>query len=132
MLAIDTNILIRYLTNDHPEQSQRARKLIDGHDVWVPTTVLLETEWVLRSVYRYTPTQIARSLRKFAGMARVALEHGALAAQALNWVEQGMDFADALHLGASDQCEALATFDTDFIKSAQKVRAATVVRAPWI
>jgi predicted nucleic acid-binding protein len=51
MLAIDTNLIVRYLTGDHPEQSPKARALIDSEDVFVCTTVLLETEWVLRSVY---------------------------------------------------------------------------------
>jgi predicted nucleic acid-binding protein len=99
---------------------------VDGQDVWVPTTVLLETEWVLRSVYRYTPTQIAVALRKFAGLPHVAVANAALAAPALNWAERGMDFADALHLGAADHCEAFATFDTDFVKAAEKTGAGNV------
>lgn len=127
MLAVDTNVIVRYLTNDHPQQSPRARKLVDGQDVWVATTVLLETEWVLRSVYRFTPVQIAAALRQFAGLPRVTLENPALAAQALDWVELGLDFADALHLGASGRCEAFATFDTDFIKAAKKARAGNVL-----
>ena len=127
MLAVDTNVIVRYLTNDHPQQSPRARKLVDGHDVWVPTTVLLETEWVLRSVYRHAPAAIAVALRKFAGMPRVALENPALAVQALDWAERGMDFADALHLGASDRCEAFATFDAEFTKSAKKASAGRVI-----
>jgi predicted nucleic-acid-binding protein len=127
MLAVDTNVIVRYLTNDHPRQSRLARELVDGQDVWVPTTVLLETEWVLRSVYRYSTVQITTALRKFAGLPRVALENPALAAQALNWVEQGMDFADALHLGAgSDNCEAFVTFNTDFIKAARKTNTPNV------
>ena len=129
MLAVDTNVIVRYLTKDHPQQSPRARRLVDGQDIWVPTTVLLETEWVLRNAYRYTPAQIAVALRKFAGMPRVTVENAALAVQALDWVEQGMDFADALHLGACGHCEAFATFDIDFIKAAQKSRAG-IVRAP--
>lgn len=119
MLAVDTNVLVRYLTNDHPEQSPRARRLVEREDVWVPTTVLRETEWVLRSVYRYAPAQIAAALRKFAGLPRVALENPSVAAQALDWAEQGMDFADALHLGAAGQCAAFVTFDAGFIKAAR-------------
>ncbi|HEX5327551.1 MAG TPA: type II toxin-antitoxin system VapC family toxin [Acetobacteraceae bacterium] len=126
MLAVDTNVLVRYLTNDHPEQSPRARKLVDGNRIWVSTTVLLETEWVLRSVYRYTPAQIAAALRRFAGLRGVALENAALVARALDWVGQGMDFADALHLGAADHCEAFATFDTDFIRAAKTANAGRV------
>ena len=78
---------------------------------------------------RYTPAQIAIALRKFAGLPHVTVENAALAAQALNWAEQGMDFADALHLGAADHCEAFATFDTDFVKAAKKTSAGNV-RSP--
>jgi predicted nucleic-acid-binding protein len=45
MLAVDTNLVVRYLTLDHREQSPLAKALIDGNEFWVATTVLLETEW---------------------------------------------------------------------------------------
>src|SRR5271165_3450212 len=54
MLAIDTNLVVRYLVGDDPGQAARARSLIDNNDVFVCTTVLLETEWVLRSVYGFS------------------------------------------------------------------------------
>ena len=54
MLAIDTNVIVRYLTGDHPQQARKARTLIESEHVFVCTTVLLETEWVLRSVYGLT------------------------------------------------------------------------------
>jgi predicted nucleic acid-binding protein len=44
MLAIDTNIVVLYLTADHPEQSPKAKALIDSEDIFVRTTVLLEAE----------------------------------------------------------------------------------------
>ena len=44
MLAIDTNLVARYLTGDHPEQSPRVRTLIDGQQVFAPVTVVLEVE----------------------------------------------------------------------------------------
>jgi len=49
----DRNVMLidRYLTGDHPRQSAKARAIIDDNDLFVSTTVLLETEWVLRSVY---------------------------------------------------------------------------------
>jgi predicted nucleic acid-binding protein len=73
MLAIDTNVIVRYLTGDHPRQSAKARALIDGNDVFVRTTVLLESEWVLRSVYGYAPARLATALAAFAGLVRVKL-----------------------------------------------------------
>jgi len=123
VLAVDTNVVVRYLTDDDPRQSARARRLIDRHEVWVPTTILLETEWVLRSAYGYGRAEVADALRRFAGLPRVSLESPAVAAQALEWSEQGMDLADALHLAASVDCEAFVTFDSSLVKSANRAGA---------
>ncbi len=120
MLAIDTNIVVRYLTADHPEQSPKAKALVDNEDVFVPTTVLLETEWVLRSVYGFAPARIVTSLAAFAGLPRVTLENAALAAKALGWTLKGMDFADALHLAAAQGCDGFASFDRRFAKAAKE------------
>jgi len=126
MLAVDTNVLVRFLTNDHPQQSPRARRLVEGNDVWVSLTVLLETEWVLRSVYRFAPVQIVDGLRDFAGLPRVSLENPALVARALDWSAVGIDFADALHLGAADRCEEFITFDVGFAKAAKRATGMNV------
>ncbi|KIZ41470.1 MULTISPECIES: type II toxin-antitoxin system VapC family toxin [Rhodopseudomonas] len=119
MLGIDTNLIVRYLTGDHPKQSARARALIDGEEVFVATTVLLETDWVLRSVYGFTANEICVALRAFAGLARVSLEDPALIASALDRVERGMDFADALHLGRAERCDGFVTFDSGLIRAAK-------------
>ena len=66
MRAIDTNIVVRYLTVDHPQQAARARAIIEGGDVFVGTTVLLESEWVLRSVYSFSRSEVAVALRALA------------------------------------------------------------------
>src|SRR3954451_23354658 len=113
MLAIDTNVIVRYLVADDPAQAARARRLIDGHDVFVCTTVLLQTEWVLRSVYGFSVAQCARALSDFAGLPRASLEHAGAAAKALSWMRQGMDFADGLHLAIAEGCEAFISFDQD-------------------
>jgi predicted nucleic-acid-binding protein len=129
MLAVDTNVVVRYLTGDHPAQSAAARHLIDGNDVFICTTVLLETEWVLRSAYHFTPAQIAPALRRFGGLQRVTIEEPARIAQALDWMEAGMDFADALHVAKAAACEAFISFDAHLARTAQ--RAGTIaVRAP--
>ncbi len=129
MLAIDTNVIVRYLTGDHPLQSAAARTLIDEDDVFVGTTVLLETEWVLRSVYGYDAAQLARALRAFAGLPRVTIAEPRLAAQALDWMEAGMDFADALHVAQADRCDAFISFDAALARAAKRV-GALEVRAP--
>ncbi len=129
MLAVDTNVVVRYLTGDHPEQFANAKALIDGEDLFVCTTVLLETEWVLRSVYGYRPAQLARALRAFAGLPRITLEDPVLAAKALDWMAGGMDFADALHLAKAEGCEAFISFDQRFAAAANAV-SEVKVRAP--
>ena len=60
MIAIDTNLVVRYLSGDHPEQSARARALVDQNPVFVGLTVVLEVEWVLRSAYGYRPADVTR------------------------------------------------------------------------
>ena len=119
MLAIDTNIVVRYLTGDHPRQAARARTLIDGEAVFASVTVMLEVEWVLRSAYAYSPADVARALRAFAGLPTVTVEDGTMLAAALELAETGMDFADALHLGRSADCDGFVSFDRKFVKAAK-------------
>src|SRR5690242_6524315 len=104
--AIDTNVVVRFLTGDDPGQAARARKLMEGGDLFVATSVLLETEWVLRSGYGFASERIVRVLRDFAGLPGVTLEDPLLVARALDWAAQGLDFADALHLGRAEGCSA--------------------------
>ena len=129
MLAIDTDLIVRYLVGDDPAQAARARRLIDHNDVFVCTTVLLETEWVLRSVYGFSVAQCASALSDFAGLPRASLEDAAAAAKALAWMRQGLDFADGLHLAGAGGCEAFVSFDQDFVKAANAL-GGIKVRAP--
>lgn len=119
MIAIDTNIVVRYLTGDHPQQSRRAREIVDGQAVFVPVTVVLEAEWVLRSAYGYKPADVARALRAFGGLPGVTIEDAVMVAAAFDLAEGGMDFADALHLGRSEKQDALLTLDRRFVRAAQ-------------
>ncbi len=129
MLAVDTNVVVRYLTGDDIRQAGRARSLIDNQPVWVATTVLLESDWVLRSSYRLARTEVSGLLRNFAGLPTVTLENHRLVALALNWCQRGLDFADALHVAAAAECDAFVTFDTDLIKVANGTTR-PVVREP--
>jgi predicted nucleic-acid-binding protein len=121
MLAIDTNLIVRYLVGDDPTQAARARKLIDGNDVFVGLTVLLETEWVLRNVYAFSMHECAKALSDFAGLPRVTVRDAPHAAKALAWMDDGLDFADGLHLAQSEGCEAFVSFDKDFATTANAV-----------
>lgn len=121
MRAIDTNILVRFLADDDAVQAEKARKLLAEHEVFVATTVLLETEWVLRGAYGLAKGDVLAALRAFAGLPSVTLEDPVRAEKALTWAAQGMDFADALHLAAAEGREAFVTFDRRLIKAAAGV-----------
>jgi predicted nucleic-acid-binding protein len=129
MLAVDTNIVVRYLIDDNPAQSARLRQLIGSQPVFLATTVLLETEWILRRFYKCKPADVAMAFRLISGLAGVALEEPREVHQALTWLEAGMDFADALHLSKAGRCAAFLTFDKDFIRAGKKVTDMTV-KAP--
>lgn len=121
MRAIDTNVIVRYLTGDDPEQAKKVRALIGHEPVFVARTVLLEVEWVLRGVYGLPSKQIIPALRALAGLPGVSVEDAALVAQAMNWCDAGMDFADALHLAAATGCESFLTFDKRFARSGTRL-----------
>lgn len=111
MLAVDTNILVRLLTNDDPEQTRRAAAIFQQHEIFIPKTVLLETEWVLRFSYELPRARILAALQHLLGLKQVQMEDTETVIQALAHFEHGMDFADALHLTSSRQCDRFATFD---------------------
>ena len=129
MLAIDTNIVVRFLTRDDPEQALKARALIDGHDVLLISTVLLESEWVLRNGYGFGKHEVVEKLQAFIGLAHVKLQEPERVAKALDWAASGMDFADALHVAAAEECEAFMSFDKSLAKAAKRIAEAPI-RAP--
>ena len=126
MRAIDTNVVVRMLVDDNRRQASAARDLITNHEIFVPITVVLETEWVMRSGYAFAPAEIAAGLRRLGGLPGVTFEQSGEVAQALEWLEQGMDFADALHLTRTTHCDAFVTFDRKFAKRAKVLGAPPV------
>lgn len=127
MRAIDTNIVVRLLTNDDPDQVARARRVLETGDVLVSTTVLLEAEWVLRSAYGLAPQDILRQLRAFVGLPGITVEDPLRIADALDWAAQGLDFADALHLAGARGCDAFVTFDQRLTRLAATLSDVAVV-----
>lgn len=123
MKAVDTNILARFFIDDPDDaESARQRPLAVGvmeKPVFVPVTVLLEFEWVMRGFYRLERADILRIMQTLGGFSHVVLEDRALVQQALDHYAAGLDFADALHLTRSGHCQALVTFDVRFAKKAK-------------
>ncbi len=120
MIAIDTNVLVRLLVTDNPAQSKASQKLFASYEIFIPDTVLLETEWVLRAAFDLSPADICTAFRRICGLHNVRVSDGQLIAQVIDWHEAGFDFADAFHLALSKEQDALKTFDAGFIKNAKK------------
>ncbi len=129
MIALDTNVIVRVLTNDDPEQARRAGSLLASEQVHLPKTVVLETEWVLRHAYHLDRAVISDSLRKLLGLPTVFAEDPDTVAQALDWYDEAMDFAEALHLSAAREAgvSSFATFDREFARKAAKRCAVPIV-----
>jgi predicted nucleic-acid-binding protein len=137
MIALDTNILARFYVEDpgDPEAAkQRAvarRIMTQSPSLFVPITVVLELEWVLRAFYGFDASQIARVFEHLLGLVHVNTEEAERVAAALPLAAQGMDFADALHLSGSTHCEALYTFDDRrFARRARRLADGTPVIVP--
>ncbi len=129
MIAVDTNLLVRLLTKDDPDQAKRAAKAMESDDIFIPKTVLLETEWVLRHAYGIGKEAAARGFRKMMGLANVRVEDPQTLFQAISWYESGLDFADALHLASSVNADKFVTFDNAFVKKARKLSAIPITLA---
>jgi predicted nucleic-acid-binding protein len=130
VIGVDTNVLVRYLVEDDPAQTDRAEAVLRSGAVLVPNTVLLETVWVLRTGYGFDRAAIADGITKLLGLPGVQAEDGTTARQALAWFAVGLDFADALHLASSAQAEAFATFDRVLRRKARAVVGSVPVVAP--
>ncbi len=97
-------------------------KLLLGQDrVFIPKTVFLELEWVLRTAYRLRTAAILAAMRGFMDIANWDFEDEATVGNAVDWFEQGMDFADALHLASTGRECPLATFDTALVRKASQL-----------
>mgnify|MGYP001243186252 FL=1 len=121
MLAVDTNVVVRLLVADDPEQAQQARVLFAAEEVFIADTVVLETAWVLSYSYGFDAAAIVGALRRLCGLPTVHLRDAAAVALALEWHATGLDFADAFHLALSAHCSRLLTFDRRFVARASAV-----------
>jgi predicted nucleic-acid-binding protein len=117
MKAIDTNVVIRIVTADDPVQTPIARALVPGN-VFISHTILMETEWVLRSFYRWDRTQIAETIHDLLDLEGVHVLHEAGLFWALDRYRHGADWADMLHLLAARGTESFHTFDRSVAREA--------------
>ena len=132
MPALDTNVLVRYLVQDDAAQFAAAQRLIrqcvrEQQALFVPVTVTLELEWVLRSNFGYAKDETLGALSTLLSAAELSFESEHAIEVALNLYRNGAaDFADCLHVALAAQAgeQPLWTFD----KQAAKVSGATALR----
>jgi predicted nucleic-acid-binding protein len=129
--AIDTSLLVRLVTNDDLEQARRAAAAIDdGPGCFVPLTVSLELEWVLRGAYRLGCDQVVAAFEGLLGLRQLHFEREDMLCTALQRHQQGLDFADALHHLGSADCAVMFSFDTKLIDGVNRLRLKPPVQAP--
>jgi predicted nucleic-acid-binding protein len=132
MPALDTNVLARYVVQDDSGQLAAAKRLIgrcvaEGQSLFVPVTVTLELEWVLRASFGYVKDDVLQALSNLFSAAELTFESERALEVALQlYREDSADFADCLHiaLAAAAGEQPLWTFD----KGAAKVTGAQLIR----
>ena len=127
MIAFDTNLLVRLAVNDDEKQAEVAEQLLNSNEVFVSQTVLLETEWVLRSVYKNSRPEIANYFENILITKNLIMENAVEVTHALEWYKLGADFADAIHLCICGE-SIFHTFDTEFCKAAHKLQITPAFR----
>jgi predicted nucleic-acid-binding protein len=120
MTALDTNILIRFLTRDDDAQFQKVLRMLNRKRVvfLVCDLVLAETDWVLRSLYDWTGDEVADAFSRLTTIHNLAFESESRLRSSLKALREGADLADELivrncrDLGA----KAFATFDKGIVR----------------
>ena len=131
MAALDTNLLVRLLVADEAEQLACVRTLLQDaierdEPLFVPVSVFLELEWVLRSVYRIGKSDIVSTLSAVLSTAELVFESEAGIEWALHQYENtAADFSDCLHVALAEAAghRPLWTFDR---------KAARIDGAQWL
>ena len=117
MIAIDTNVVVRFVAGDDPDQEALAAACI-GTGVFVSHGVLMEAEWVLRGSYGWGRSPINTALAEFLALREVETELPDELQWALDQHRAGADWADMLHLIAARRQSGFATFDRKLVRAA--------------
>lgn len=137
MIGVDTNVLLRfYIEDDSDSEAKRQRKaaasLFSGSAVlFVPKSVLLECEWVMRAIYGYPSEQVLAVFDHLLELPHVRIEDADSVDNAIRAYRKGLDFADSLHLASCANCASFATFDDrQLARRAAKMGIVPVCRVP--
>jgi predicted nucleic-acid-binding protein len=116
--GVDTNVLVRFLTNDDPAASPKAKRWLEARSeaepAFIGLIVLVEALWVLRSGYGYGRADSRALVRRLLALGQVRIEHSGLVARALDAAEAGdFDLPDALIAATHQQagCGGTVTLD---------------------
>ena len=122
MITIDTNVLVRYLAKDDPQQTLEATEFLAMNDCMVLQTVLIEVVWVLSSKMglNWMRETVVERVRHVLSLPTIWVQEPENVALALSWYESVMDFADALHLANS--VGEFATFDRRLSSKAEVLK----------
>ena len=120
MTAIDTNVLVRYLTRDDEPQFQRVLRMLNRKRsvFYVCDLVLAETDWVLRSLYDWTAEEVAEAFALLTTIHNLVFEDESRLRSSLKVLRQGADLADELIVRACRDhgAKSFATFDKDIVR----------------
>jgi len=119
MIGLDTNILVRYLTQDDPVQSAKASEILERrltlrNPGYISVIAIVETVWVLDRAYGLTAREIAAAVERMLQVEVLVIESEQEVFSAMVALKQGRgSFADALiaGLGARAGCTRTLTFD---------------------
>jgi len=125
MIGLDTNVIVRYVMQDDPEQAAKAADIIEAltgeHPGFVTLVSIVEIVWVLTSCYGFTRAQIAQLLEQLLSTDALLVDRAELVWRALRRFQTARaDFADCLIecIAAAAGCERTVTFDVRASKSA--------------
>ena len=120
MIALDTNILVRFFAKDDVAQLRKVLRLLDQDEAafFVSDLVLVETDWVLRSLYEWTAEEVADAFTRLTAIHNLGFEDEARIRASLDAVRHGADLADELIVRTSrgHGAVSLATFDKGMIR----------------
>lgn len=132
MVALDTNILVRSALDDDSSLRAHAQRLIMRNQCWVSILTIAETGYTLMSFYGVKLPALIASCRSLIGLPNVECEHEQRVLLALDGVEAGIDWFDALLWASAPSTCTLVTYDKAFAKRASVLGWKVECRLPKV
>ena len=122
MIKIDANIVLRYLMNDHKENSLKAKEIIEQNIVEIPIEVLCEVVYVLKGYYKISRQDICTELNRFFEWTNCTLPHRETILKSLDYFgKYNLDFVDCILAGyANVEKDEIYTLDDNLKKLIEK------------